>query len=192
VSESTSSTPNSTPSSTQEAAADLSQNLDEAADLQLGLGALGGLRHSRACEDAERSKRRYDARNHRLHESRMKRLGLEGEESPEDEAMDQQVLIRSPVTHHYHYAQPSAAPPSASSQPQEGNTAKPKSTASTLAKAAMVAAGLVAGGGLGAGIPWLAGAFDKPAAVNTTIQQPAQNLGVGVEVVPGGATEARQ
>lgn len=98
------------PANESEAMADLSQNLDEALDLQLGFGAIGGLRHSAACDAAERSQRRYDDRNHRLHEARMKKLGVEGEE-PEAEDMAQQVLIRSPVTHNHYHEPKSEAPP---------------------------------------------------------------------------------
>ena len=177
--------PNSTPT---EATADLSQNLDEALDLQLGLGALGGMRHSAACDAAEKSQRRYDDRNHRLHEARMKKLGMEGDETAEDEDMSQQVLIRSPVTHHHHhYDKPTEEPTEEPTvQPQE--QAQPKQ-ASKLATAALVAASVLGGGGLGAGIPWLLGAYDQPTPTSTTIHE-SQNLGVGVEVIPGGANNA--
>jgi hypothetical protein len=152
----------------------------------------------RMVEALHHNRQRKNHRRQLEHDRAVQSAILRGDKPPEwskherdeDEDMGDSFSIVGDTTHHYHYDTP--PPPSASSQPQEGNAAQPKSTASTLAKAALVAAGLVAGGGLGAGIPWLAGAFDKPAAVNTTIQQPAQNLGVGVDVVPGGATEALQ
>lgn len=72
---------------------------------------------------------------------------------------------------HYHYQQ--------SSMPQS------PAKASTLAKAALVAAGLMGGAGIGAAVPLLLGASDS---TNTTIRE-TQELGVGVDVVPGGATE---
>ena len=98
---------------------DLTQNHDEALDLSLGFAALGGLRHSAACNAAEKSDQRFDERNHRLHESRMKRLGLEGSEEPpeEDDGMTQQVLIRSPIIHN-HYDGKKAADDSGSTAPQ--------------------------------------------------------------------------
>ena len=94
-----------------EQAADLSQDHDEALDLQLALGAIGGLRSSAACDATERSQRRYDERNHRFHEESMKRIGLPEGDEPEAEEMSQQVLIRSPITHnHYPVAPPTPEP----------------------------------------------------------------------------------
>jgi len=94
--------------------ADLTQNHDEVLDLEMALGALGGLRHTAACDAADRSNRRFDDRNHRLHEARMKALGLEGDEKePETEDMSQQVLIRSPVIHNHHYQDGAKHPPTA-------------------------------------------------------------------------------
>lgn len=135
--------PNSQTSS--EEPADLTQNQDEVMDLALGLGALGGLRHSRACDATQRSHERYDDRQHRLQESRMKRLGMEGDEkSPEDEDMSQQVLIRSPTIHHHYYAQEEQpAPPVAQPQPVQ----QPESTAKTWLKRAAIAALPLAGVG---------------------------------------------
>jgi len=140
--------PNSQPNSTTtESPADLSLNLDEAMDLQLGFGALGGLRHSRACDAAERSQRRYDERNHRLHEARAKKFGVEGEESSEDDDMAQQVLIRSPVTHHHHYAEPSqpAQPSPAPVQPTVNNPAADEPAWKKWAKRGAIAAALASG-----------------------------------------------
>ena len=107
MSESTNSTPHCNSSPTIEIPADMSLNHDEVLDMELALGSLGGLRHSAACDQSERSKQRYDDLNHRLYKSRMKRLGLtgdeesEGEESEEGDGMSHQVLIRSPVTHNH-------------------------------------------------------------------------------------------
>ena len=166
MSESPNSTLNSHPKATEatEATADLSQNLDEVLDLELGLGALGGLRHSASCEATERSQRRYDNRNHRLHESRMNRLGMEGDESDEsleDEDMSQRVFIRSPITHHHHYVQPSSpSEPTPEPAAPAQQPAEPKSN--WLGKAAVAAALLAGGAGAGVGASALLGAFDKP------------------------------
>lgn len=54
-------------------------------------------------------------------------------------------------------------------------------------KAALVAAGLAASGGLGAGVPWLLGAYSKVAPAVTNIMQPGGSQELGVRVVPGGA-----
>lgn len=170
-----------------EAVADLTLNHDEALDLTLALGALGGLRHSRACDASERSTRRYDERNHRLHEARMKRLGLECEENPaESEAdMSQQVLIRSPVIHN-HYGSPATASPS--QQPttpaSPTQTQVPPPVAASLSpwhKAAIAAA--LAAGGLG-GAAGLYSVLKPDSGGNTTIVQPGDT--VGIENVPAG------
>lgn len=132
-----------------EEAAELTQNHDEALDVILALGTLGGLRHSSACDAAERSNQRYDARNHRLHESRMKALGMEGEEK-EAEDMSQQVLIRSPTIHNHYPATPSDNQPASPTTMSQPVADPPKSGFSNLAKTA-IAAGLIASG-LGTGI----------------------------------------
>ena len=177
MSESPNSTLNSHPKATEatEATADLSQNLDEVLDLELGFGALGGLRHSASCEATERSQRRYDNRNHRLHESRMNRLGMEDGESdePEDEDMSQQVLIRSPITHHHHYEQPATPTPEPAAPAQQ--PADPKSN--WLGKAAVAAALLAGGAGAGVGASALLGAFDKP-------QPASQGVDTDTDTIP--------
>jgi len=148
MSESLNSEPGTT---TTEAAADLSQNLDEATDLQLGLGALGGLRHSAACDAAERSQRRYDERNHRLHEARMKAFGMEGkdsDESPEAEDMAQQVLIRSPVTHNHHYESLASQQPEQSTESAEPTQQPAQANTNWLKNAALAAALLASGAGI--------------------------------------------
>lgn len=150
--------PNSHPKTT-EATADLSQNLDEILDLELSLGAIGGLRHSAACAATERSQRRYDERNHRLHESRMESLGMKGGESPEVEDMAQQVLIRSPITHNHYPPEPTPAQPVEAKKPEGMSTA------------AKVATSLAAATLFGPGGVWMAsllGAFDKPATPTPT------------------------
>jgi len=167
MSESPNSTLNSHPKATEatETTADLSQNLDEILDLELGLGAIGGLRHSASCEAAERSQRRYDNRNHRLHESRMEKLGLQGggeSDEPEDEDMSQQVLIRSPVTHHHHYEQP-AEPTPEPAAPAPEPAAQPKGMSTTAKVATSLAAAALLGPG-GVGMAAMLGAFDKPPA----------------------------
>ena len=111
-------------------------------DLALGLGALGGLRHSKACDDSQRSANRYDERQHRLHESRMKRLGMEGEESLEDEDMSQQVLIRSPTITHHHYEQPAPTPVSQPVQPAVAENSTLKKWLKGAAIAALPLAGI--------------------------------------------------
>lgn len=60
--------------------------------------------------------------------------------------------------------------------------------ASTAAKVALAAAGLLGAGGIGAVLPWLAGVYNAATTnTTTTITEPAPNMGVGIEVVEGGA-----
>lgn len=130
-----------------EEVADLSLNQDEVLDLEMALGALGGLRHSRACDAEERSNRRYDERQHRLHESRMKDFGMEGEEKePEADDMSQQVLIRSPVIHNHHYGEQKQEP-TAPASPTAPVT-QPTATASSIPAWAKTLALLLGTGGL--------------------------------------------
>lgn len=91
--------------------ADLTQNHDEVLDLEMGMAALGGLRHSAACDASQRSNRRYDDLNHRLYESRMSEMfGLPAKsDEGEAEDMSQQVMIRSPIIHNHRYDAPKAA-----------------------------------------------------------------------------------
>jgi len=162
---STNSGPNSTPIPVTEPPADLSQNQDEALDLALAMGSLGGLRHAAACEAAERSHRRFDDRNHRLHEARMRRLGLEGEEREEEE-MSQQVLIRSPIVHNHYQSPPPAQPVPSSPPPTPATQATPQGDSRTNTSWLPYVLTALIGGGLGAGagsLPWLLS--DKPAAV---------------------------
>lgn len=144
------------PPEVPEELADLSQNQDETLDLQLGLNALGGLNHARACAATERSNRRFDDRNHRMHETRMKALGMEGEEKePGTDDMAQQVLIRSPI--HYHYQSPPPANQPTPQQPQPvqqpaPQPVQPATGLSNLAKAAIVTSALLGTGGMGAAL----------------------------------------
>lgn len=144
--------------------ADLTQNHDEIVDLEVGLAALGGLRHSAACNASERSSRRYDERNHRFHESRMKALGMEGEEKePEADDMSQKVLIRSPIIHNHYPSANQPATPTPRSEPDP--PPPPKPGLSNLATAA-IATGLIASGlGAGAGATYLMTRPDPPAVV---------------------------
>jgi len=81
-------------------------------------------------------------------------------------------------------AQVSTAPANPATQP----VAVPSSGwARNLSKAALVAAGLLGGGGIGAAVPWFAGAYSKPAAASIVIAQPAESRGLEIEVVKGGA-----
>jgi len=57
------------------------------------------------------------------------------------------------------------------------------SSASSLGKWVLVAAGLLGSGGLGAAVPWMAGAFES----STVVER--QEMGMGVDVIPGGAVE---
>lgn len=193
MSESLNSTNNSTSTEALEEIADLTLNHDEVLDLELALGALGGLRHSAACDAAERSTRRFDERNHRLHEARMKAMGMDGEKKElEADDMSQQVLIRSPIIHNHYSERPSAnqpAAPATASQPAASTVTPPATPApaengkklSPLAKAAIVAAliGSPLAGGLAA---WYFRGGDE-----TTIVQPVQpGDSVGIENVPAG------
>ncbi len=76
-------------------------------------------------------------------------------------------------------------------EPSQGPSEPAKQTGwvSNLGKAALVAAGLSTAGGLGAAVPWLLGAYEKPEAMNTTIVEAADFQRLGIEVVPGGASE---
>lgn len=167
-----------------EEVADLSQNHDEIVDLELALGALGGLRHSAACSAAERSTARFDERNHRLHESRMKSLGMEGEEQKQEtgaEDMSHQVLIRSPTTHNHYSERPTnqpATPATIAAPPAPATPPVAKPGFSNLATAA-IASGILASG-LGAGV---LGTYlmtrPKPAAV-----APDQDKDWGLNLLP--------
>lgn len=183
MSGSTPSTPSSQPAT--EPPANLSQNLDEALDLELALASLGGLRHSASCEASERSQRRYDERNHRLHEARMGKLGLEGDE-PKADDMSQQVLIRSPIIHNHYPAtgQPVAPQPAATgtppSQPVPATQPTPSSGAAPNKRILPYVLTALLGTGLGAGagaLPWVLSDRDvPPAAADTDTQYELQPM----------------
>lgn len=147
-----------------EEVAELTQNHDEALDVMLALGTLGGLRHSAACDAAEQSNKRFDDRNHRLHESRMKDLGMEGEEK-EAEDMSHQVLIRSPTIHNHYPSANQPLPPVTANQPAAPTVDPPKSGLSNLATSAIAAGLLAAGLGTGVGATYLMTRPDTPAVV---------------------------
>jgi len=98
------------------------------------------------------------------------------DELDEDDEMGDTFSISGDTIHHHHGVQETPK------QPQP-------SVSSGLAKAAVVAAGLLGAGALGAGIPWMAGAYNNQ--THTTIQE-SQDMGVGVEVVPGGAQTEKE
>lgn len=160
--------------------ADLTQNHDESLDLALAFGAIGGLRHSAACDAAERSTRRFDDRQHRFHETRMKAMGMEGEEQkPEADDMAQQVLIRSPVNHHYHYPSGPAAAPQQPSQP----ASPPQQGMSPWTKAAIGAA--IASGLLGPAAGYLLSRNGGSTVINQPIEKaPGQNIGTLPPIPP--------
>lgn len=136
----------------------------------------------RMTEIAHNHRQRRNHRRQLEHDRAVQAAALRGDTPPEwsqhdelDEGdMGDNFSIAGDTVHnHYHTA------------PQQAQQTQQSSVAPTLAKAALVAAGLLGAGGIGAGIPWLLGAYDK---VNTTITE-TQNLGVGVDVVEGGASK---
>ncbi|HUS40403.1 MAG TPA: hypothetical protein VMX74_13200 [Pirellulales bacterium] len=158
MSESTNSTPDTSSEPTTEKIADLSLNLDEVLDMDLALGSLAGLRNSAAYDATEKSQRRYDARNHRLHEARMKNIGLPGGDGgePEAEEMSQQVLIRSPITHN-HYP-PTPVTPEPVKQPAPDRSWLPW---------AVVALSMIPASIFAWQLPKIFTPADKPPVVNT-------------------------
>ena len=180
--------PNSTNGSTNsngqtELPADLSLDQDEVLDVELALLALGGIRHSAACDAAEKSTRRFDERNHRLHESRMKDLGMEGEEKEsETDDMAHQVLIRSPIIHN-HYDKTNQPQPAVQPQPQPQPTPAPtqKEGLGTLAKLAIAAA--IGSGIAGTGVGLWA-LFQKKTGDTTIVNPITQADGTGIGLLP--------
>jgi hypothetical protein len=83
---------------------------------------------------------------------------------------------------------PAAVTPSSQSPPAAAQTpAASRGLASGLAKAALAAALIAGGGGLGTGLSYLLGAWRQGQSTNTTITRPADQTQLGIEVVPGGA-----
>ena len=170
----------STNKEAMEEVADLTLNHDEALDLTLALGALGGLRHSAACDATERSQRRYDDRNHRMHETRMKTMGMEGEEKePEADDMSQQVLIRSPIIHnHYANGKPQTQQPQQPGQPaaQTGMSPTMKAILGTLVGTSLL--GPAMGG-------WALYNSGGGTVINQPIEKaPGQNIGTLPPIPP--------
>ena len=86
---------------------------------------------------------------------------------------------------------PTPTPPQPTMPTNQTNTPEtpktpPQASGFTWGKAGLLAAALLAGTGLGAGIPWLAGAYNR-SGDTTNISTNDQAL--GVEVVPGGADQ---
>jgi hypothetical protein len=81
---------------------------------------------------------------------------------------------------HYHYesGQPASTPASPTVPAAEAETP----SGFTWPKAALLAAALLAGTGLGAGIP-------SSSSSTTTTTNPSNDQGLGIEVVPGGAIQ---
>jgi hypothetical protein len=107
-----------------------------------------------------------------LHEARLKKLGLEDNESESEEAddMSQQVLIRSPIVHNHYHQQPdtSAAEPPVT-QPEPNN---PNLSGSLLSRLWPLVAMALIGSGLGAGAISFFGGYggEPPTAVDTDTQ----------------------
>lgn len=90
-------------------------------------------------------------------------------------------------------ASPPASTPTATASPAVPATETPTTQGPagfTWPKAALLAAALIAGGGLAAGVPWLTGAYDKSESSNsTTINNLSDEQRLGIEVGPGGAEQ---
>jgi hypothetical protein len=106
------------------------------------------------------------------------------DERDEDDEMGDTFSITGDATHHHHYAE--SAQPGTQSESTTGTIKK----ASTLAIVALIAASLVGGSGIGAGVPWLLGAYgDSSSTTTNTNVTKSQNLGVEIEVIPGGSSQ---
>lgn len=135
-------------------------------------------------ETVHLNRQRKNYRRQLEHDRAVQAAAIRGEQPPawskhderdEDDSVGDNFSVQGDTTNHHHYPPPTpAATPTA---PQ---------TASTLVKAALVAAGLLGGGSLAAVVPWLLGAYDK---TTTTTVNTSQDLGMEVEVIPGGALE---
>lgn len=121
--------------------------------------------------------------------ARKQQDGTLGQSVPGDSQEDEPMQIR--IGDDIHVGGLSTPQPAANQPSTPAATAAttgPSGWAQNLGRAAVVAAGLLGAGGLGAGIPWLAGAYSRQAVTNIT--QPVQasdQQRLGVEVVPGGA-----
>lgn len=142
------------------AAAPNEDALRDALKTQDGIKNLGRLTGTRTIKRSmDREERTLEAQENALHQE------LHGGESPggamphpskEGEPMEIMIGNGDVILNQ---------PPPATPTPES----PAKKPAGTLAKAALVAALLGGGGGLGVGIPWLMGMFDKP-----TIEQPTE------------------
>lgn len=94
-------------------------------------------------------------------ENRLAEAIATGRFAPADDSPDEddgmEINIDSPTTVHHNWP----VPPKKTQDPP----AKKPAGGSLLKKAAIAAALFGSGGGIGAAVPWLMGAFDKPAAV---------------------------
>ncbi len=87
-------------------------------------------------------------------------------------------------------AVPITTTPASPSVPATTTPAVAPASGFSWAKAGLISAAILAGTGLWAGIPWLAGAYDQSgssSSSSTTINNPSDEQGLGIEVVPGGA-----
>lgn len=110
-----------------------------------------------------------------------------GVDPPSQEADDNEMIQVGDNEIHIHQSpEPEQPAPSQPSQPPAQPPAQEtKDGVPTWAKAALVAAGLVGAGGLGAAVPWMLGAYGGDTTTTTNISQGEQQL--GVDVVKGGA-----
>ncbi len=126
-------------------------------------------------------------RQHQLVERLVKKrqdgtIGQPTEEPGDGE--DVGVSVGNTINHYYPtQTQPAAAPVASS----PGAAVAPAAT-SDWKKALALAAALLGGSGVGVAVPWALGAFNKPAATNTTVVQPGESRGLGIEVIEGGAS----
>lgn len=119
------------------------------------------------------------------------------DERDEDDDMGDTFSIAGDTIYHNYYpapepepaAQPVETPAPEPVQPEEPPASADKPGWPTWVKAAATAAGLLGAGVAGHYIPSGGGAQDIPTTPTTTIIRETQDLGVGVEVVPGGAND---
>ena len=128
------------------------------------------------------NRQRKNYRRQLEHDRAAQSATLRGEKTPEwslhdelneDNEMGDTFSIAGDTVHHHYPA----------AQQQQTTTNK----AFGIGKAALIAAGLLGSGALGTGVPWMLGAYDKE-STTTTIHE-SQDMGVGVEVIPGGALD---
>lgn len=140
--------------------------------LKLAAGAVGLANHQQLLHD--HAKRVQDS-----HRIQMRALGLELPEGGEAEADDMGITICGDNC--FNQAKPdpvpTTSPPPAPQPAPPPGPAQPTTT--PLWKKLAVGAALVgSGAGAGVGVPWLAGAFDEPAASQV---QPATEYGLDLQ-----------